>query len=150
MENKRWEEKMLLATTLNLFRQICSDKWTDEAQEEIEKPYNLSSSNIRISKTDLENFVKKNTLKLRFHLSALINIIEQDIFENDEAKNLSYDGVYHPFWDDSHYAIEQKVNLEQKQPKFLLITRKIRKGREKGPRWKSQTTIVNLLKKSKS
>ena len=68
-------KKRLLATTLNLFRQICSDKWTDEAQEESEKSANLSSSNIRISKTDLENFVKKNTLKPRFHLSALINII---------------------------------------------------------------------------
>ena len=100
MENKRWEEKMPFATTLNLFRQICSDKWTDEAQEEIEKSDNLSSSNIRISKTDLENFVKKNTLKPRFHLSALIDIIEQDIFENDEAKNLSFDVVYHPFWAD--------------------------------------------------
>ena len=93
MENKRWEEKRLLATTVNLFRQICSDKWTDEAQEESERSANLSSSNIRISKTDLENFVKKNTLKPRFHLSALINIIEQEIFENDEAKN---------------YAIEKK------------------------------------------
>ena len=47
------KKKMLLATTLNLFRQICSDKWTDEAREEIEKFNNLSSSNIRISKTDL-------------------------------------------------------------------------------------------------
>ena len=56
------------ATTLNLFRQIFSDKWTDEAQEEIEKSENVSSSNISISKTDLENFVKKNTLKPRFHL----------------------------------------------------------------------------------
>ena len=131
MSGKRWEEKRLLATTLNLFSQIGSDKWTDEAQEEIEKSDNLSSSNIRISKTDLKKFVKKNTLKLRFHLSALINIIEQDIFENDEAEN---------------YAIEQKVN----QPKFLLITRKVRKGRKRVQDAKCQTTIVNLPKKSKS
>ena len=99
-KTKDGKKTMLLATTLNLFRQISSDKWTGEAQEEIKKSDNLSSSNIRISKTDLENFVKKNTLKPRFHLSALINIIEQDIFENDEAKNLSFDGVYHPIWVD--------------------------------------------------
>ena len=105
MKNKRCEEKRLLTTTLNLFRQICSDKWTDVAQEEIEKSYNLRPSNIRISKTDLENFVQKNALKPKFHLSALINIIEQDIFENDEAKN---------------YAIEQKaakVSADNKESK---------------------------------
>ena len=104
-KTKDGKQKRLLATTLNLFRQICIDKWTDEAQEEIEKSDNLSSSNIRISKTDLKKFVKKNTLKPRFHLSALINIIEQDIFENDEAKN---------------YATEQKaakVSADNKESK---------------------------------
>ena len=122
MENKRWEEKRLLATTLNLFRQICSDKWTDEAQEEIEKSDNLSSLNIRISKTDLKQFVKKNTLKPRFHLSALINIIEQDIFENDEAKN---------------YAIEQKVNQEQKAAKVSADNKESKKRKEKRSKMQS-------------
>ena len=65
-------KKRLLATTLNLFRQICSDKWTDEAEEEIEKSDNLSSSNIRNSKTDLENFIKKNTLKPSFIYQPLL------------------------------------------------------------------------------
>ena len=120
-KTKDGKKERLLATTVNLFRQICSDKWTDEAQEEIEKSDNLSSSNIRISKTDLKKFVKKNTLKPRFHLSALINIIEQDIFENDEAKN---------------YAIEQKVNLEQKAAKVSADNKESKKRKEKGPRCK--------------
>ena len=135
-KTKDGKKKRLLATTLNLFRQICSDKWTDEAQEESEKSANLSSSNIRISKTDLENFVKKNTLKPRFNLSALINIIEQDIFEKDEAKN---------------YATEQKINLEQKAAKVSADNKESKKKKGKKVQdAKSQTTIVNLLKKSKS
>ena len=134
-KTKDGKKKRLLATTLNLFRQICSDKWTDEAQEEIEKSGNLSSSNIRISKTDFKKFVKKNTLKPRFHLPALINIIEQDIFENDEAKN---------------YAIEQKVNQEQKAAKVSADNKESKKRKEKVQDAKSQTTIVNLPKKSKS
>ena len=76
-------------------RQICFVRFAVinglmRLKKNLKKSDNLSSSNIRISKTDLENFVKKNTLK---HLSAFIDIIEQDIFENDGAKN---------------YAIEQK------------------------------------------
>ena len=122
MENKRWEEKRLLATTLNLFRQICSDKWTDEAQEEIEKSDNLSSSNIRISKTNLKQFVKKNTLKPKFHLSVLINIIEQDIFENDEAKN---------------YATEQKVNLDKKAAKVSADNKESKIRKEKRSKMQS-------------
>ena len=119
-----------------MFNQICSDKWTDEAQEESEKSANLSSSNIRSSKTDLENLVKKNTLKPRFHLLALIKIIEQDIFENDEAKN---------------YAIEQKVNLEQKAAKVSADNKKSKKRTGKKVQdAKSQTTVVNLLEKSKT
>ena len=105
-----------------MFRQVCSDKWTDKAHEEIEKSDNLSSLNIRISKTDLENFVKKNTLKPRFHLSALVNIIEQDIFENDEAKN---------------YAIEQKVNLEQKAAKVSADNKESKKRKEKRSKMQS-------------
>ena len=128
-KTKNGKRKRLLATTLNLFRQTCSDKWTDEAQEEIEKSDNLSSSNIRISKTDLKKFVKKNTLKPRFHLPALINNIEQDIFENDEAKN---------------YAIEQKA------AKVSADNKESKKRKEKVQDAKSQTTIVNLPKKSKS
>ena len=124
MQNKRGKinEKLRMSgkkapcNNAKLFRQICSDKWTDEAQEEIEKSDNLSSSNIRISKTDLKQFVKKNILKPRFHLSALINIIEQDIFDNDEAKN---------------YAIEQKVNLEQKAAKVFADNKESKKRKEK-------------------
>ena len=121
-KTKDGKQKRLLATTLNLFHQICIDKWTDEAQEEIEKSDNLSSSNIRISKTDLKKFVKKNTLKPRFHLSALINIIEQDIFENDEAKN---------------YAIEQKVNLEQKAAKVSADNKESKKRNKKRSKMQS-------------
>ena len=58
-KTKDGKQKRLLATMLNLFRQICIDKWTDEAQEEIEKSDNLSSSNIRISKTDLKNLLRR-------------------------------------------------------------------------------------------
>ena len=105
-----------------MFRQICSDKWTDES-------YNLSSLNIRISKTDLKKFVKKNTLKPRFHLSALINIIEQDIFENDEAKN---------------YAIEQKVNLEQKAAKVSADNKESKKRKEKRSKMQSLNLQLSI------
>ena len=58
-KTKDGKQKRLLTTMLNLFRQICIDKWTDEAQEEIEKSDNLGSSNIRISKTDLKNLSRR-------------------------------------------------------------------------------------------